>query len=140
MKWGFSPRGKVEDLFNLPFSNEDKRMTEPEQHFHDPANVTNPEHASHHIVSPAQYAMVFATLLACTALTVFAADINLGVFNPILALAIACFKGVIVILFFMHVKYQSHLIKVTVGAGFFMFLVLVTMTLSDYISRAWGLW
>jgi cytochrome c oxidase subunit 4 len=115
-------------------------MTEPEQHFHDPANVVNPEHASHHIVSPAQYAMVFATLLACTALTVFAADINLGVFNPILALAIASFKGVIVILFFMHVKYQSHLIKVTVGAGFFMFLVLVTMTLSDYISRAWGLW
>jgi cytochrome c oxidase subunit 4 len=113
---------------------------EPEQHYHDAANVTNPEHASHHIVSPAQYAMVFATLLACTALTVFAADINLGVFNPIIALAIASFKGVIVILFFMHVKYQSHLIKVTVVAGFFMFLVLVTMTLSDYISRAWGLW
>ena len=110
------------------------------EYIHDAANVTNPEHASHHIVSPAQYAMVFATLLACTALTVFAADINLGVFNPILALAIASFKGVIVILFFMHVKYQSRLIKVTVGAGFFMFLVLVTMTLSDYISRAWGLW
>ena len=110
------------------------------EHIHDAANVTNPEHASHHIVSPAQYAMVFATLLACTALTVFAADINLGVFNPIIALAIASFKGVIVILFFMHVKYQSRLIKVTVGAGFFMFLVLVTMTLSDYISRAWGLW
>ena len=110
------------------------------EHFHDAANVTTPEHASHHIVSPAQYAIVFATLLACTALTVFAADINLGVFNPIIALAIASFKGGIVILFFMHVKYQSKLIKVTVGAGFFMFLVLVTMTLSDYISRAWGLW
>ncbi len=81
-------------------------MTDHPSH-HDPANVTNPEHASHHIVSPAQYAMVFATLLACTALTVFAADINLGVFNPIIALAIASFKGVIVILFFMHVKYQS---------------------------------
>jgi cytochrome c oxidase subunit 4 len=40
----------------------------------------------------------------------------------------------------MHVKYQSKLIKLTVGAGFFTFLVLITMTLSDYISRAWGLW
>jgi cytochrome c oxidase subunit 4 len=108
--------------------------------YHDAANVTNPEHAEHHVVSPAQYALVFATLLACTALTVFAADVNLGVFNPIIALAIACFKGVIVILFFMHVKYQSHLIKTTVAVGFFMFLVLITMTLSDYISRAWGLW
>jgi cytochrome c oxidase subunit IV len=111
-----------------------------EQHYHDPSNVTNPEHAEHHIVSPVQYAMVFGTLLVGTLLTVVAADINLGVFNPIIALAIACTKAVIVILFFMHVKYQSNLIKMTVGAGFFTFLVLITMTLSDYISRAWGLW
>jgi len=110
------------------------------EHIHDPANVTNPEHAEHHIVSPLEYTCVFATRLVCTALTVFAATLGLRVFNPIVALAIASFKGVIVILFFMHVKYQSKLIKVTVGAGFFMFLVLVTMTLSDYISRAWGLW
>jgi cytochrome c oxidase subunit 4 len=111
-----------------------------EQHFHDPSNVTNPEHASHHIVSPAQYALVFASLLVGTALTVVAANIDLGVFNPIIALGIACTKAVIVILFFMHVKYQSQLIKTTVASGFFMFLVLITMTLSDYISRAWGLW
>jgi hypothetical protein len=51
--------------------------------------------------------------------------------NPVIALAIACFKAVVVILFFMHVKYQSRLIKMTVGAGFFTFLVLITMTLSD---------
>ena len=57
-----------------------------------------------------------------------------------MALAIACTKAVIVILFFMHVKYQSNLVKMTVAAGFFTFLVLITMTLSDYMSRAWGLW
>jgi cytochrome c oxidase subunit 4 len=28
----------------------------------------------------------------------------------------------------------------TIGAGFFLFLVLITMTLTDYISRAWGMW
>ncbi len=55
-------------------------------------------------------------------------------------LFIACFKAVIVILFFMHVKYQSRLIKMTIGSGFFMFLALIMMTLSDYISRSWGLW
>ncbi|HEX9198647.1 MAG TPA: cytochrome C oxidase subunit IV family protein [Acidobacteriaceae bacterium] len=115
-------------------------MTEQEHHYHDPSNITNPEHAEHHIVSPLEYCFVFGTLLLCTALTVFAADVNLGILNPVIALAIACFKGVIVILFFMHVKYQSNLIKMTVGAGFFTFLVLITMTLSDYISRAWGLW
>jgi cytochrome c oxidase subunit IV len=106
----------------------------------DPLNVTNPEHAEHHIVTPIQYCMVFGTLLVGTALTVIAADIDLGVLNPVIALAIACFKACVVILFFMHVKYQSRLIKMTVGAGFFTFLILVGMTLSDYVSRAWGLW
>ena len=110
------------------------------EHVHDPANITNPEHAEHHIVSPFEYTLVYITLLICTGLTVFAATLDMGVFNPVVALAIACFKGVIVILFFMHVKYQSNLIKMTVGAGFFTFLVLITMTLSDYMSRAWGLW
>jgi cytochrome c oxidase subunit 4 len=56
------------------------------------------------------------------------------------ALGIACTKACVVILFFMHVKYQSRLVKLTVSAGFFTFLVLITMTLTDYMSRAWGLW
>jgi cytochrome c oxidase subunit IV len=111
-----------------------------EQHYHDPANVTNPEHSEHHIVSPLQYGYVYIALLIGTLLTVLAADQNFGVMNPVIALAIACTKAVIVIFFFMHVKYQSNLIKMTVAAGFFTFLVLITMTLSDYMSRAWGLW
>jgi cytochrome c oxidase subunit 4 len=110
------------------------------EHHEDAANITNPEHAEHHIVTPVQYAMVYLTLLVGTGLTVWAAYVDLGVMNPIIALGIACFKAVVVILFFMHVKYQSGLIKMTVGAGFFTFLVLITMTLCDYISRAWGLW
>jgi cytochrome c oxidase subunit 4 len=111
-----------------------------EHHYHDAANVVNPEHSEHHIVSPREYALVYVALIVGTILTVLAADVEMGVFNPIIALGIACTKAVIVILFFMHVKYQSHLIKVTVAAGFFTFLVLITMSLVDYMSRAWGLW
>ena len=107
---------------------------------HAAANVNDPEHHEHHIVGPVTYSIIFGTLLLCTLITVLAAHVEMGVFNPIVALAIACFKGVVVILFFMHVKYQSRLIKMTVAAGFFTFLVLITMTLSDYISRAWGIW
>ncbi|HZY62048.1 MAG TPA: cytochrome C oxidase subunit IV family protein [Edaphobacter sp.] len=111
-----------------------------EQHYHDPSNVTNPEHAEHHIVTPVTYTIVWVTLLIFTGLTVIAAYVDLGIFNPVVALAIASIKAVVVILFFMHVKYQSKLIKMTVAAGFFTFFALITMTLSDYISRAWGLW
>ena len=108
--------------------------------YHDPANITNPEHGEHHIVTPKTYSLVFASLLIGTAITVGAAYVDLGIFNPVVALAIACTKAVIVILFFMHVFFQSKLIKMTVAAGFFTFLVLIIMTLSDYMSRAWGLW
>jgi cytochrome c oxidase subunit 4 len=106
----------------------------------DDLNVTNAEHAEHHIVTPVQYSMVFGTLLLFTLLTVIAAFIDMKWANPVIALGIACFKAVIVILFFMHAKYQSRLIKMTIASGFFLFLVLIVMTMSDYVSRAWGQW
>ena len=106
----------------------------------DAINVTNPEHVEHHIVTPIQYTMVFGTLLLFTLLTVGAAFIDMKWANPVVALGIASFKAVIVILFFMHAKYQSRLIKMTIASGFFVFLVLIVMTMSDYISRSWGMW
>ena len=84
--------------------------------------------------------VILIALLVGTATTVGASFIDLGVFNPIIALAIACAKATLVVLFFMHVKYSTRLTMLTVLAGIFMFLVLVGMTLSDYITRAWGQW
>ncbi len=107
---------------------------------HDALNVTNPEHAEHHIVSPLQYTVVYVTLLCLTGLTVWAAYWPMGIFNPVVALLIASIKASVVILFFMHAIYQSRLIKLTIGSGFFLFLVLISMTLLDYMSRAWGAW
>ncbi|HTV54109.1 MAG TPA: cytochrome C oxidase subunit IV family protein [Terriglobia bacterium] len=101
---------------------------------------TEPTHHAGHIVSPKVYGVIFGALLVLTASTVGAAYLELGPFNVVVALAIACIKAVLVILFFMHVKYSSRLTKLTVAAGFFTFLVLITMALTDYISRAWGMW
>ena len=97
------------------------------------------EHA-HHIVSPAVYVAILFALLVGTALTVWASFVDLGFWNPIIALAIATGKAMLVVLFFMHVKYSSKLTKLIVFAGVFTFLVLVSMTMADYISRAWGSW
>jgi cytochrome c oxidase subunit IV len=101
---------------------------------------TEPTHHEEHIVSPKVYGVIFAALLIMTAITVGASYLELGEFNVIVALAIACIKAVLVILFFMHVKYSSRLTKLTVAAGFFTFFVLITMSMTDYISRAWGMW
>jgi len=98
------------------------------------------EAAAHHIVSPVVYVVILLALLVGTALTIWASYIDLGIFNPIIALAIACTKATLVVLFFMHVKYSSKLTKLTVFCGIFTFLALIGMTLSDYFSRAWGTW
>ena len=106
----------------------------------DNANVNNPEHIAHHIVSPMMYLAIFGILMVGTLATVGFAYVPLGRFNAPLAIAIACTKAVFVVLFFMHVKYSSRLVKLTVASGFFTFLILVFMCLSDYVSRAWGRW
>lgn len=104
----------------------------------------------HHIVSPVVYLTILLCLLVFTGLTVWASFIDLGewhiaqgvtlFWNPVVALAIACTKMILVVLFFMHVKYSTKLTQLTVGSGLIMFLVLVGMTLSDYMTRAWGRW
>ncbi len=94
----------------------------------------------HHIVGPGVYVIILFALLVGTALTVWASFLELGPWNPIIALAIATTKAMLVVLYFMHVKYSTKLTKLTVAAGIFMFLVLISMTLTDYISRAWGQW
>ena len=102
--------------------------------------MSEPKEHAHHIVSPKVYVVIFFALLVGTATTVWASYVDLGIWNPIIALAIACTKATLVVLFFMHVKYSTKLTKLTVGAGIFTFLVLIGMTLTDYFTRAWGRW
>jgi len=103
----------------------------------EPIEQGDPEH---HIVSPMVYVVILLALIVGTAATVWASFLELGVWNPIIALAIATSKMMLVVLFFMHVKYSTKLTKLTVGAGAFTFLILVGMTLADYFTRAWGRW
>jgi cytochrome c oxidase subunit 4 len=119
---------------------------------HDHEHDHEHEHDNeHHIVSPAIYGLILLALLIGTGLTVWVSYIDLGqmrlfdtgftlYWNPVVALAIACTKMTLVVLFFMHVKYSTKLTKLTVLSGFFIFLALIGMTLSDYVSRAWGRW
>lgn len=90
--------------------------------------------AAHH---RRNYFMVFGVLLLGTIGTVFAAYQDLGIFNAPIALFIATFKAVCVILIFMHVKDSNRLTKITVFASAFWLLILFTLTMSDFLSRNW---
>jgi cytochrome c oxidase subunit 4 len=88
-----------------------------------------------HVVSPKTYVAIFAALMVGTAATVAAAFVDLGVFNEIVMLGIAVTKAVLVILFFMHVRYTGRLTGLTVLSGFIFLLILLGITLSDYLTR-----
>lgn len=81
------------------------------------------------------YLTIFGALMVLTGLTVFAAYVDLGSFNPVVALAIAILKATLVILYFMHVKYSSRLTKLVVLTGIFFLVILLGETMMDYASR-----
>ncbi|HET7872112.1 MAG TPA: cytochrome C oxidase subunit IV family protein [Terriglobales bacterium] len=91
--------------------------------------------AEHSHPTPKLYLVILLCLFAGTVLTFFAATWDMGIFNPVVALTIACTKATLVILFFMHVRYSTKLTMVTVAAGFFWLLILITLSLTDYLSR-----
>ena len=92
---------------------------------------------SEHIVSRKVYYGIFATLMVLTAITVAAAFVDLGPLNPVIALTIAALKAVLVILYFMHVRYSTRLTWVVIGAGVFWLGILLALTMNDYLARMW---
>jgi cytochrome c oxidase subunit 4 len=93
---------------------------------------------SEHVVPVKTYVGIFIALLCLTALTTGIAFVDLGAeLNTVVALAIAVAKMLLVILFFMHVKYSPGLTKLVVLAGFFFLAILISLTLADELTRGW---
>jgi cytochrome c oxidase subunit IV len=91
---------------------------------------------SPHVVSIKLYATIFGALLLLTMATAGAAFVDLGgELNSIVALTIALVKTLLVLLFFMHVRYSSRLTWVFAGAGLFWLLIMMSLTLSDVLTR-----
>jgi cytochrome c oxidase subunit IV len=98
--------------------------------------------SEHHIVSPKIYFAIFAALMICTILTIWAAELDLNhIFsgmNIVVALTIATFKAALVVLFFMHGKYSSKRTQMVIICSVFWLAVMLFMTMSDYLTRAWS--
>lgn len=93
---------------------------------------------SGHLVPLKIYYGIFGTLLVLTGVTVAVAFVDLGALNTVVALSIAVFKALLVVLYFMHVRYSSRLTWVFVAAGFVWFLILIAFTLTDFQTRPWS--
>jgi cytochrome c oxidase subunit 4 len=82
------------------------------------------------------YFSVFGALLGLTALTVYVAYANLGAWAAPVAVGIACVKATLVILYFMHVRYETRLNGMYAVSGFAFLLILFVITMGEVAGRA----
>ncbi len=81
------------------------------------------------------YYGVFAALIALTLLTVGVSFVELGAWHTTIGVLIGAVKASLVVLFFMHLLHSSKVSWLAVLAGLFWLLILMTLTLSDYLTR-----
>ena len=90
------------------------------------------------IIQPRTYLKVFASLLVLLALTVGANFLPLGPFSVAVALGISAVKTMLIILFFMEVRYSPPIVWLFAAAGFVWLMLLLIFSLSDYATRGWN--
>lgn len=94
----------------------------------------NPDVLEHRILPVGLYTRVFVALLVLLILTVAAAMFDFGPLNFAIAMLISVTKAVLVVLYFMGVRYGTRLIWLWAGLGF-AWMLLLFLTLGDYLTR-----
>jgi cytochrome c oxidase subunit IV len=93
------------------------------------------ERVKAHIVEPLTYLWVIGVLMGLLIITLVAAMFDWGNWNLPIAMVIAVIKVYFVMSFFMHLKFNSKLVRFfALGALAFLF-VMFLITPSDYITR-----
>jgi cytochrome c oxidase subunit IV len=90
-----------------------------------------------HIIPVSTFLIIYGLLMGLLLLTVGAALMNLGPYQFGAAMTIAIIKAVLIVLYFMHVRYSERLTWIFSGASFLWLVVLIAFTLNDYLTRGW---
>ena len=92
---------------------------------------------SHPTVSVRHYTFTWLGLLFLTLVTSVIGTVDLGLFNLIIGLILATMKASLIAFIFMHALYESKLVRVVLAGGVVWFLILISLTLGDYLTRGW---
>ncbi|BCR06058.1 cytochrome-c oxidase [Desulfuromonas versatilis] len=88
-----------------------------------------------HIVGYSTFVAVWLALLVLTAITVAVSRIHLGPLNIWVALGIASVKSGLVIAFFMHMKYEGRLLRLSLFAALVTLAIFIGFTFFDVLYR-----
>ena len=88
-----------------------------------------------HIVPYKDHLLVLFLLISLTVITVAVTSIELGPYNTAAAMVIASVKAVIVLLYFMHLKFDNKIYKIMTAIVLMIFTAVVLITFFDYLYR-----
>jgi len=88
-----------------------------------------------HVLSYSKLALVLAALIGLTSITVMVSRIDLGILNIWIAILIASLKSSLVLMFFMHLKYESRLVRISVVGTIFCLAILIGFIFWDISFR-----
>ncbi len=87
------------------------------------------------VVPPKTYVVIWVALLTLLLLNWGLAQLDLGPFNLVASLSIPFVQMLLMLLYLMHVRYNKPLTWVFVAAGFIWLVIMIDLTLSDYLTR-----
>ena len=88
-----------------------------------------------HVVPESTFVKILATLLFLTVVTVLVAKIDMGKWNIVVALLVASFKASLVILVFMHGKYENKILWTYIIIPFVLLVIMIGGVFSDDTTR-----
>lgn len=101
---------------------------------HDDKNDNHSSH-KHHVTPIPVYLRTFGALIFLTVLTVVTSYFDFGIMNLAIAMAIAATKAILVMLFFMQLKYDNLGNKVTFLSSFVFLGIFLALTSADFLFR-----
>lgn len=91
--------------------------------------------SQHHVIPFKTYLKVAGALIALTILTVVCHELHLGALAGPVAFLIASVKAALVLLYFMHLKYDNMQNRAIFGSGIFFLLLLIGFSAFDIWTR-----
>jgi cytochrome c oxidase subunit 4 len=88
-----------------------------------------------HIVEYKDHLLVLLLLIGFTIITVAITSVELGPYNTAAAMLIATIKAVIVLMYFMHLKFDQKIYWIMATLVILIFLAVVIITFFDYLYR-----
>ncbi len=88
------------------------------------------------VVGKKPYILAWVALMLLLGVTAWVSFIDLGPWNGPVAMAIASIKTIIVVLIFMHLKYENQkILWVFALGGVFWLSIMMALTMTDYLTR-----